>query len=210
MADEQTIETQGLAPPADGSQEQVFTKAQVEAMIKDRVDRLNEVRRKEVGGLKDELEKVKAAPPPSQKSADSSVGDPSIVEKLQKRLQDMEFEQLVGGFKPTEEQRNYLRRVFDPENPREVLEMAKAFGLGAEKPAATPESQPPQFQSGGAPAARQPGEVSDNPITWTKDDIARLQREGSFLRRVEEYANRLPGGSGGLFKKRIPAGVTNG
>jgi len=64
------------------------------------------------------------------------------------------------------------------------------------------ESKPAQYHAPGAPAGRV-GEVSPNPFQWTKDDIAAMQRSGTFLKRLEEYRLATEGGPA-VFRRKVP------
>jgi hypothetical protein len=43
-----------------------------------------------------------------------------------------------------------------------------------------------------------------NPVRWSADMVARFVEDGSFSERLEKFRASLPGGSGSVFRKRIP------
>jgi hypothetical protein len=72
--------------------------------------------------------------------------------------------------------------------------------------AANAESNP------GAPTYRSPDGASGPPAEayetdarkWNADSITRMIEDGLFIQRLNRYRNSLPGGSDGIFRKKIP------
>ncbi len=69
---------------------------------------------------------------------------------------------------------------------------------------APPAPQGPGFSGIPAPNAIPTSDRQTNPIDWTQEDIAVMRKNGTFLKRVNEYKAGLPGGAGGLFPVKNP------
>lgn len=70
--------------------------------------------------------------------------------------------------------------------------------------------QPPQpkgegLRTPGAPSATPNAPDMSSPTSWTKDDIAVMRKEGTFLTNLKKARNAMPGGGGGLFPAKNPA-----
>jgi hypothetical protein len=63
----------------------------------------------------------------------------------------------------------------------------------------------PTYKSSGIAPSGAPREVLDNDATrWSRDYIERMQADGTFKAELEKFRNSLPGGSNGLFRRKIP------
>lgn len=110
------------------------------------------------------------------------------------------FESAVSGLAVSDDERKMLSLAY--KSDRELFDR-KVAALRT-NPAAPPEPKGPGFSGVGAPNPQPTHERETNPLAWTKDDIAVMQKEGTFLKRLKEYRNTLPGGGGGLFPAKNP------
>jgi hypothetical protein len=117
---------------------------------------------------------------------------------------ELELERKLSGKELSEEELQTIR-----ENPSAADALIEAYMNKAEKPPAVAETEsasPPE------PAQDTPGSARGAPahvremdaLKWTRDDVERMVRDGTFLQRVNEYRDSLPGGANGIFRRRIP------
>jgi len=220
MADEtkpasETEPTQTATTAETPAEKKLFTQEEVNEIVSHRLSKDRKSRGKDPEprtAPKDEASK----PPPS---ADEVA---ELRAEIARERADRQFAEALSTIKDAaaynKRQREALRREFDPEHPEALKTIAdELFGKAADSPPkdakqpapvaasavpGVPEGLAAQYQAPGAPAGKV-GEVSPNPFQWTKDDIAAMQRNGTFLKRLEEYRLRTEGGPE-VFRRKVP------
>lgn len=72
----------------------------------------------------------------------------------------------------------------------------------------TPGSVPPlPVYSPGVAVGAPDGSMERDATKWTADYIAQLRAGGKFREKLDEYRESLPGGSSGLFRRKIPGSI---
>lgn len=69
-----------------------------------------------------------------------------------------------------------------------------------------PPAKGPGFTGTGAPNAVPNAPDPSHPQSWSKDEIATMRANGTFLSNIKAYRSSMPGGSGGLFPLKSPKG----
>ncbi len=209
MADEQQQpEATGTPPTASApapapqvspaAQERIFTQTE-----------LNHIVGREVAKERERL--ARRAPEPEAKQGEAPKGEDPKPDELGRlneqlntlaaRLEESEFAAKVAGLAITAEQRDVLRKLWNPAAPEAMDAAIKAFGVGAPKPAAI--APAPVYSPGPAHGAPE-GSMERDATKWSKDYIDQLRASGEFKAKLEEYRNSLPGGGADLFRRRIP------
>lgn len=178
--------------PAEEPQEELIPKSKVEAIVRDRLDRDRKSRAKQ----------EPAAQAPKEEPKPSTDADLKARLDFAEMLSDMDW-------KPSKEDREHLRDAFVSKGAEAMHRLAGRLKPpeSAPAPAAPVVAEPakePSYKSPGAPAGA-PAEVLNNDATkWSSDYVARQREQGTFLQELEKYRSSLPGGTGGLFRKRLP------
>jgi hypothetical protein len=196
--------------------EKTFSQEELDEIV---AKRLKKQERKLLKDFEAQSAQTKVAKP-DPKTATPAPEAPNYVtrEEFEKERADRQFAEALAGVpgadKLTAKQRRVLRHEFDPENPGDLVTDAKElFGVAANSQQEFPakgDSSPPegvvsQYVAPGAPSAA-PREITVNALEWSRDDISRMQADGSFLERVEQWRQQFEGGGETLFRKRIPKG----
>ncbi len=187
-------------PPSDAA-ERVFTQAEMDAIIGERLRR----------------DRATRAPVPPPVAPAAPAADPSKKPSTQDVIAEMAELKARVAFAETLaalpeaaqlsiEQREAARRLFDPANPAGMADTLKLFAapVPAEPaaPAEAPASNGTPFVPGAAPAAP-PREQALNILAWDKSDIAAVQQRGEFRQKLDEYRASLPGGAP-MFSRHMP------
>lgn len=179
----------GGSPPA---QEEMVPKARVEEIVRDRLARDRQARAKEQPATTAKKEE----PPPS--------GDDT-----RSRLEFMEaLDEL--DWKPTRDDKELLRATMVSQGREAMDKLASRLKAAAPStspapaPGTPPPAEGPTYRSPGAPSGATQDVFERDATKWDSNTIARLKSDGTFLSKLEEYRQSLPGGSNGLFRKRIP------
>jgi len=67
-----------------------------------------------------------------------------------------------------------------------------------------PQKKGPGFKGLDAPNPIATVDRQTDPKSWSQEDIAVMRKDGTFLKRINEYRAELPGGAGGLFPAKNP------
>lgn len=190
---------QATATAAEGASPEkpakVYTGPEVEAIVRDRLDR-----------QKKALSKPEAQPAHKKEPQPT----PGSADELVVRLAAMEAKAEVSeaiaelDWKPAKDDADMLRDAFKTGGRALFDKIAERI-----KPTATTEAKPVsdpanKYKSPGAPSGAPPEVLEGDATKWSKDYIDRLRSEGKLLSEVEKWRSSLPGGGGGLFRKRIP------
>ncbi len=172
----EAAETGSAGQPEAGK---TFTQEEVNRIVADRLSREKRRIEAEQASKSNQTKKapVKDEPPPPDLS--------EKVEALQKRLEDMGFDNAVAGLELSEEDREDLRELYGTKHFSKLLAAAKATAP-APKPA--PKSTPGITPQGPAQADRETGFSGA-----TMDDIRRWREEGTLLTRAEQHRNGMGG-----------------
>jgi hypothetical protein len=199
----------GEAPPLDGppeaepapvnATERVFTQAEMDAIIGERLRRDRAAR----------APAAPAAPAPAPTPAKTQTPQELAAELAQIKAQlafSDTLSTLPEAARLSLEQRTALRQLFDPANPQALAETIKLFAPAtapaAEAPA--PAAEPPApFVAGGSAPGAPPREPSLNPLAWDKSDIDAMKQRGEFRQNLDKWRSSLPGGAP-LFKRHVP------
>ena len=108
-------------------------------------------------------------------------------------------------WKPTKDDAEILRESFKSGGQAAFDRLAsrlKPAPAAAEK---SPEAKPSgTYASPGAPSGAPADVLERDASKWSRDHVERLKADGTFLQELEKYRASLPGGGGGVFRKRIP------
>ncbi len=145
-----------------------------------------------------------ATQPPNDQLTDLMSKVESLGEKLLQSENDRSFAERIQGLAVTDKQRNVLRNAYSADDSSQFDSLVDAFGITAGD-ATQPETEAaPTYQSPGGVSAP-PVELTERDATrWTRDHIDRMKENGTFLSRLEQYRDSLPGGGNGVFRRRIP------
>ena len=228
MADEDKQEGTGAESAAENTgtgtaqatgerqEEKRFTQAELDNIVKRekaKAERSAETRvRKELESSGSSASKEKETKS-EQKSENTDVAELRAKLEFSEALDDLEW-------KPSKDDRDLLRDMFASRG-RDAMERladrlkpaaqaAQTQAAGAEKKAEAkggeekaPEKQTPApgYRSPGSPngAPRAPGDMP--PTQWTKDDIDRMRRDGSFKQELDRAGSSM-GGSDNPFTRR--------
>lgn len=179
------------------SRERTFTQAELDAIVAKRVAKAEKATERRLRET-DPNPAQKKEPPPAPGSDD-----------LAAKLAALEAKAAVADalaeldWKPSKDDAELLRSAFKSGGEPAMQKLA-----GRLKPqqaeVKTVDSPADKYKSPGAPSGA-PSEVLDRDATkWSRDYIERLESEGKLLPELEKYRGSLPGGGGGLFRKRIP------
>lgn len=208
MADEEKPEGSdgdATATPAAGesqkAEERKFSQADLNAIVvkeKAKAERATEKRiRAELDGNNNNAQKKE--PPPASGNEDLAAEFATMKSQLAVAQAFAELE-----WKPSKEDAELLRNAFASGGQAGMDKLANRI-----KPAANVEATPVddnanRYKSPGAPSGAPPEVIDRDATRWSKDYIERLRSDGTFHSELEKFRASLPGGGGGLFRKRIP------
>lgn len=135
---------------------------------------------------------------PTGQTADPGIAELKAKLEFREALDDLEW-------KPSKEDRDTLADMFSAKGLDAMTKLATRLKPA---PAETSKSEPPTgggtYRSPGAPSGAPPEVLDRDATRWSKDYIDQQRAAGTFLSELEKYRGSLPGGSNGLFRKRIP------
>lgn len=197
---------------ADDTQGETATETATEAEVKSAErtytqSELNAIAAKEYQrGKRTAAKKQKEQPPVAEPKQSDDRLDVLMNEimSLKQSIQDKEkktsFAAIASAFDAPAPVLAALEKSFDPSDPATTLEALKAIAPQTKKDDSPIPGAP--YQSPGTQSSLpREADVSD-PNSWTRDDIARLRKEGRFLDLLDEYAANLPGGHGNVFSAK--------
>jgi hypothetical protein len=201
MAEDEKTETaeDATATAATGegqeSRERTFTQAELDAIVAKRVAKAEKAAERRL--REPESKPTQTKEPPSAPGSDDLAAKLAALEAKAAMAEAM----AELDWKPSKEDAELLRDAFKSGGESAMQKLA-----GRLKPqvATKPNEPSGTYKSPGAPSGAPP-EVLDNDATkWSRDYVDRLQSDGKLLAELERYRGTLPGGGGGLFRKRIP------
>lgn len=156
------------------------------------------------------------------KSAEALSRIEKVEQDLARERADKLFMETLAdnGMSLDKKKRDILRALFDPESPDDIIDTAATLGLNKAEPQKEEakvddknNDQPDGEKPGDGPAHiyRSPGaprssdDFRERDLTkWTKDMVDRMRADGTLMGRILEYRDSLPGGSGTLFRRKVP------
>lgn len=213
-----STQPQQQSPPQQ-TEGKTFTQAEVDAIVakaKSKAEKAAEKR------LTQTAPTAQPNTPPAATAAPAGETDlasqlAQLTQRLDQSEADRAFAETIATVGGDIEKLKELRPLFDPNKPDAFIEKAKKLGLAAAPPRKGDDDDeddgnpgnsqaPSMFRSPGAPSGPPSGVIENDPTKWTKDYIQRLRADGTFLKEIEKWAETLPGGGNGVFRKRIPKG----
>jgi hypothetical protein len=203
MADDDKTETaeDATATAAAGesqeSRERTFTQAELDAIVAKRVAKAEKAAERRL--REPETKPAQSKEPPSAPSSDDLVSEVAALKSrlaLTEAMDDLDW-------KPSKEDAELLRDAFKSGGAAAMHKLAGRLKPQQEtKPVDDPTGK---YKSPGAPSGAPPEVLDRDATKWSRDYVERLRQEpGAFKRELEAFRNSLPGGGGGLFRKRIP------
>lgn len=202
MADDDTNETAdatqatSAAGESQEQKERTFSQAELDAIVAKRVAKAEKAAER----------RVRESDQPAQKKENPPA---SGSEDLAAKLAALEAKAAMAeamaelDWKPSKDDAELLRDAFKSGGEAAMQKLA-----GRLKPQSTqevkPVDDPAKYKSPGAPSGAPPEVLDRDAVRWSADYVARLRENGTFLSELEKYRGTLPGGGGGLFRKRIP------
>jgi hypothetical protein len=187
MADDVDAPVEETAVEPSVESERTFTAKEVEAIVRDRLNRQKRSMEKQVEPKKEEA--------PAQ--PDQSVAEMKLRLDFTDALDEIDW-------KPSKEQKPHLLTAFKTGGKDAMVSLAGMLKPAAAAPAPVadkvPVSSGPAHASVGAPNSP-PEVLESDPTKWSKDYISRLRSEGTFRSELEK---KFGVGTGGLFQKKIP------
>jgi len=205
MADDDTQETQdtqtGTSPAGESSEskERTFSQAELDAIVAKRVAKAEKSAEKRV---RQEIE----GQPAQKKDPQPASGSEDLAAKLAALEAKAAWHEAVAelDWKPTKDDAELLRDAFKSGGADAMQKLANRLKPQDAAKEETKVDDSAKYKSPGAPSGA-PSDVLERDATkWSRDHIERLRSEGSFLKELEKYRGSLPGGGGGVFRKRIP------
>lgn len=204
MADEDKdgVDDAAPAPSAAGEgqepRERTFSQADLDAIVAKRVAKAERAAERRVRGELESQPKQTKEPPPAPGSDDLAAKFAAMESKLALTEAISELD-----WKPSKDDAELLRDAFKSGGQAAMDKLANRL-----KPAAGAVDSKPaddaKYRSPGAPSGAPPEVLDRDATKWSADYIARLKDSGDFKKELEKYRGNLPGGGGGLFRKRIP------
>lgn len=200
MADDDKTETaeDATATAAAGesqeSRERTFTQAELDAIVAKRVAKAEKAAERRLREPESKTTQSKEPPPaPGSDDLASKLAALEAKAAMAEAMAELDW-------KPSKEDAELLRDAFKSGGEAAMQKLA-----GRLKPSdAKPDEPASKYKDPGAPSGA-PREVLDNDASkWSRDYVERLQSDGKLLAELERYRGTLPGGGGGLFRKRIP------
>lgn len=108
------------------------------------------------------------------------------------------FSAATAGVTMSESEQAIAQTLFEHNRP--AFDAMVKEKLAVDQP---PEAKGPGFNSPGAPAATPRAPDASAPSTWTRDDIASMQANGTFLSNLKKHRQSL-GGGGAFFPAKDP------
>lgn len=182
------------------SRERTFSQAEVDAIVARRVSKAEKAAEKRVRGeLDTQPQAQKKETPPAPGSEDHA----SKLAALEARLA-LADAMAELDWKPSKEDSELLRDAFKSGGSEAMQKLA-----GRLKPQSTSEAKPVDdpagtYKSPGAPSGAPRETLERDATRWTRDAIDRMRADGTFKAELEKFRASLPGGGGGLFRKRMP------
>jgi hypothetical protein len=194
--DEQATATaaEGKAPE---QQEKLYTSAQMEHAIRERLERDRKSRTKPEATTPN-AQKKEPQPTPGNDDVLAKVAALEAKAALAEAISELDW-------KPAKEDAETLRDAYKAGGPELFAKLAGR--LKPASPVTGAKSAEPangSYKSPGAPQGAPPETLHQDATKWSADYVARLRADGTFLQELEKYRASMPGGGGGLFRKRIP------
>lgn len=188
---------EGKAP--EQQQEKLYTSAQMEHAIRERLERDRKSRSKPEAPT---AQKKEPQPTPSNEELAAVVADLKAKHEVNEAIVELDW-------KPSKDDAETLREAFKsggrPLFDKLAARLKPAAPAAATKEAATAAvPNAAAYKSPGAPSGAPPEVLEQDATKWSADYVQRLKSDGTLLTKLEEYRNSMPGGGGGLFRKRIP------
>lgn len=181
------------------SRERTFSQADVDAIVAKRVAKAEKAAERRVRGELESQTTQKKEPPPAPGSDDLAAKFAAMEAKvaLTEAIAELDW-------KPSKDDAELLRDAFKSGGQAALDKLA-----GRLKPQTAAETKPmdepgPRYKSPGAPSGAPPEVLDRDATKWSADYIARMREDGTFFAELEKFRASLPGGGGGLFRKRIP------
>lgn len=151
----------------------------------------------------------------SQVATNTTIEEPTISTEHPAPVLDPRIDQLVDGLaalKATNDDQAFAAQIAGLQLSEDDLDIAKTlqstpaqlakFINRMRAPDAPPPAKTGTFTGLDAPNPIPSVDRQTNPVNWSQEDIAVMRKDGTFLKRVNEYKAGLPGGDGGLFKPK--------
>lgn len=124
----------------------------------------------------------------------------TLESKIATKERESDFAVAIGGVNDIDaDEKALLRLSF--ESDRELFDRKLAKLKSQHMP---PGPKGEGFKGIGSPTQVPSADMESDPRAWDADTVARYRKEGTFLKRLEDYKQKLPGGSGGLFPAKNP------
>lgn len=178
-------------------QERTFTQAELDAIVAKRVAKAEKATERRLTREPDPTTTQKKEPPPAPDSdLASEVAALKAKAAMAEAMAELEW-------KPSKEDAELLRDAFKSGGEAAMQKLAGRLKPNQEtKPVDDPAAK--KYRDPGAPSGAPPETLHNDAVKWSSDYVQRLVSEGSLTAELEKYRGGLPGGGGGLFRKRIP------
>lgn len=204
MADEEKPESADDAPAtaaageSQESRERTFTQAELDVIVAKRVAKAEKAAdRRHRESEPSTAQKKEPPPAPGNDELVAKIAAMEVKAAMAEAISELDW-------KPSKDDADLLRDAFKSGGQPALDKLA-----GRLKPQTTTETKSmddpgKKYKDPGAPGGAPPEVLDRDATKWSLDYINRMRDDGTFKAELEKYRQSLPGGGGGLFRKRIP------
>jgi hypothetical protein len=186
------------ASESSEAKERTFTQAELNAIVAREKAKAERAAEKRVRQDPEGTPKKETPPAPGSEDLAAKLAALEAKAALAEAMTELDW-------KPSKDDAELLREAF--KNGGEAAMQKLAARLKPQAPAETgrPVDDPTKkYRDPGAPSGAPPEVLDRDATKWSGTYVEQLRSEGKLLAEVEKFRGSLPGGGGGLFRKRIP------